>query len=455
MLDSEVFPRISFPTCAVLVAYYFPPLNVVAAQRGMRLARVLLDQYDRVYVIRRSCHDLRSDLMDYEFAKGVLDDPRLICIDATPWLAKREFSAKQSLFHRVVAAFMTRVFCSPGTEWLPALQVELRKISERESVNVVVATGPPFPPLVAVARWAKYHHLPFVLDYRDLWTANPIAKIPRIVRLVVNRVIERWLINAASIITTVSKGCRTMILRDAPHKQIRVLLNTPDFEYVKYFRETLSPRETYGEERKAQAGSVLRIVFTGQVYAHCSFFPVLRALTQLRKAEAERIQIHYYGNCSKAVRAEFENFGLKERLFDHGMVSKAAAISAVKDADVLLSLVHGGEQCSDPSISGVMTTKVFDYFLSGNPVLNIGPLDAEIRQFATEIGFEPFYSYVASDTKGISDFLLQQLIKRSGGTGVKTDVSLPNFSAQFKDILHELASANEVSESAESPSPQS
>ena len=420
------------PGSALLVAHYFPPINVIAAQRTLRIARVLLKRYDTVYVLRLGPEGLNPSVLDFDYGRDVLDHPRLTVLDGRPLLDKRGYSASPSIIHRVVGAVLTRLFCDPGVDWLPAVSRCLSRLPEAANISMVVASGPPFIPLAAVVRWAYRRSIPVVLDYRDLWTKNPVASYPNVARFLVNRLFERRMNRTVSLLTTVSQGCRDMLLRDTPDALIQVLLNVPDATYREYFGLVA---KKYCEQASPGKRQHFRIVFTGQVYATCTFAPLLKAMLSLPTDIRERFEVHYYGRCSAMVSREFQQYDLGSYLSDFGMVSKEDSIKAVLGADLLLSLVHTENKSSSPSVSGMMTTKVYDYLLSGNPILSIGPADAEINSFAKSIGYSFFHSFAANETLAMAGFLNQVVTDvTSSGQDLAT-LAMPDFSSDFEHIL--------------------
>lgn len=419
------------PVSALLVAYYFPPINVVAAQRILRIARVLLTRYKYVYVLRLGSEGLDPSVLDHEYGRDVLDHPRIRFLDCKPLLDRRGYSASPSLPHRVVGGILTRLFCDHGLDWAPAVSRCLRSIGDVKSIGMIVGSGPPFVPLIPVARWASRHSIPMVLDYRDLWTKHPAAPYPRVTRFLVNRFLERPINRIATTMTTVSRGCREMLLHDSPDTPIQVLLNVPDAAYRNYFSSVAESFERQVQEKR----QCFRIVFTGQVYAHCTFSPLLNVMLRLPGNALEKIEVHYYGGCSEMVSREFDQFGLGRHLSDHGRVSKEDSIKAILGADLLLSLIHTESTSSSPSVSGLMTTKVYDYFLSGNPVLSVGPSDAEVNWFAKSIGYSNFFSFSADETELMACFLRQCLTKKPPPSKATNSVSMPDFATDLEQIL--------------------
>lgn len=415
---------------AVLVAQAFLPLNVIGAQRALRMLRVLLDRYERVYVIAQDPKQFKSELLDFEYGADVFDHPRLLMLHARALLSGYGFVEHPTLIHRLVGGILMRLLCSTGLDWVPDLWRKLQSIAVEEHLKVIVATGSPFITFLPIVRWATCRSTPVILDYRDLWTRNPRAPYSRIARYFVNRAIERPINRVASALITVSDGCKITLSEDTPSIPLFVLYNSPDDSYLSYFRSIVENNVV--SDRDDQK---LQIVFTGQVYAECTFAPFLRVVNALPKEKRELIEIHYYGGNSSAVEEEFRHFGQSDRLFDHGNVSKIESIKAMLRADLLLSFVHTDRVSVSPAVAGLMTTKVYDYFLSGKPVFNIGPVDAEINKFARMIDYRLFHTFTADDIEGMQRWLVSFLTHGLPIKQVPLSVQLPNFGTVFHSII--------------------
>lgn len=413
------------------MAQFFPPQNAVASQRALRLARALLDRYRRLTVVCQDPDALDPAFLDHAFGRDVLDDPRLTRLVSRPVLERYGYGARGgSFFQSAIGAVATRLFCGFGVDWIPAVVGSLNLVPATDRVRVVVATGPPFLPFGAVARWAASRHAPVILDYRDLWTANPHAEWLAPARILTGRLFERPANARATALSTVSEGCRVMLEAASPGVPVHVLYNAPDRQYLTYFA-----RVAAGVEAPAATAAPVRVVFAGQVYRGCTFAPLLRAWATLPAATADRLELHYYGASSALARREFAEFGLDRCLRDHGTVTKEESLRAILGADVLLSLIHADRIARNPAVAGHMSTKVYDYFLSGRPILNIGPENGETSAFAARVGYAPYYPFVADDTAGLSRFLTDAV----GGAGLRAvpalSVALPEFEVGLHAIL--------------------
>lgn len=420
---------------AVLVAQHFLPLNVVSAQRALRMARALLKRYERLYVVSGDTSSMDESFLDREYGRDVLADPRLVCLPVHAILKRYGYGTTGSPVQRLIGGVATRLFCGPGVDWIPGLRRALASVPAGERIRVAVATGPPFVTFGTVVRWARARQVPVMLDYRDLWTGNPHARYPRVARAAVRLLLEEPLNRRASVVTTVSDGCREMLEMRGRTKPVRVLYNSPDREYLAHYRRLVDECgpdvATSGE---ADGGS-LRLVYTGQLYPGCTFAPLLQAMAGLPAHRQGLISIHYYGGSSSLARHECHRFGLSGRLVDHGKVSKDDALRAVIGADLLLSLIHTDRVSASPAVTGLMTTKLYDYLLSGNPILNIGPVNAEAVGFAARMRYRAFHTFTADDLDGLRNFLNLAVTDAAAMKTALVSVPLPDFEADLNAIL--------------------
>ena len=213
--------------------------------------------------------------------------------------------------------------------------------------------------------------------------------------------------------------------------------DSPDPAYLDQYRNVVADWRQRRVDVADRARQRFRIVFTGHVYPTCTFVPLLKALMALPAAIRDRLEVHYYGDSSIVARSEFQQFDLSNLLTDHGAVSKDESLRAMLDADLLLSLIHTDRVSSDPAVIGHMSTKVYDYFLFAVPILNIGPVNAEVNQLAAEIGYRAFDSFPADDTATISRVIEQLVSAGRPRAREPFSVSLPRFDDCLSRIVDE------------------
>lgn len=408
----------------VLIAYYFPPYNIIAAQRAAKFAMSLADLGFKVTVLTLDDQFIHADKIDYEFCKEVYVCPN-INIQKIPLWMGYESPEKAGIFSRLISGFFSRIFCSNGIFWYPSLEKKLNRILEETQVHKIIATGSPYLSFYLLYKANKKSGVGYILDYRDLWTGNPRAPYFSWARKLVGATLEKKSLKNAQGVLTVSDGCADALNVSSGMgvKKAIVVRNLPDKAYKEYFYKQ------YIDTSKLQ--EKVLFVLNGTVYSTCTFSSILSALKNMDKILLNRIEFHYCGTSAKMVQDEFDAAGFSHLLVNHSYVKKAEALELLKKATVLISLIDDGNRKYDASVAGLMTTKVFDYFLTGKPILNIGPTGCNTEAFAKEIGYIKFHSFEGRDIMGIRRFV-EMTASQSGNQVMHQRVVLPDFYSDFQ-----------------------
>lgn len=395
------------------------------------MTRVLLENFEHVYVFTLPSDSLPPEYVDQSLATAELVNPRLHVVPVAPLLGGYGIVARPKLLQRMIGAMLTRLFCSNGSDWVPPLSAALKRIGQETRIDLIVSTGGPFTPFVPVIKFAANAGIPSIIDYRDLWTANPRAPYPALCRFLVRRSLELYVNRRCSVITTVSHGCReTLAGSQSGLPQVRTLMNTPDEAYTKWFMAQPGGGMAQFDSR------YLNILLAGTVYEECTCRLLLHAMQQLDATTRAQVKVHYMGLSGDLVAAEFGAAGLTDNLVNHGFVKKQVAAAAAKSADALLSLIFDStKKRPNSAVLGLMTTKVFDYFLAGKPIINVGPPQADVCVLAKEIGYGEFHSFDASRGSELAAFLATALQDLHAFRQRTATAQLPDFAAGFNQIL--------------------
>lgn len=195
----------------------------------------------------------------------------------------------------------------------------------------------------------------WVADYRDSWSANPIKHRTNLFNLITHK-IEAYCLKQVSGITTVSDGLASDLRQNFPNLPINVIYNG------------------YGDsagltEHGESSSDIIRIVHTGTIYPisrdPSALFLALKGLET--PPAALPIEVHFYGDRTPGVADIASDHGVSSLVSFNGHVSHFESLSAQKNANLLLLLSH-----SDKFGKGVLTAKIFEYLVSGVPVIGIG-----------------------------------------------------------------------------------
>jgi len=168
----------------LMVAYYFPPVASVGVFRVVKFAKYLPKFGWNPIILTVRNHDLNMVGVNPNFVRDRLDYVKVFRAFGVPlgWIAK---AGRLRLNYRW--------FVIPDTfvGWLPFAVTAGKKIIEKENVDVIYATCPPPTNLLIGAMLKRKTGKPLVVDYRDLWVANPFFKHPTNFHIKIAKKLER------------------------------------------------------------------------------------------------------------------------------------------------------------------------------------------------------------------------------------------------------------------------
>lgn len=360
----------------LIVSYYFPPSNAIGAQRPGALAEHLRVAGDDVRVLSCSAHTGHSQLETFEGLEGPADatEPG-VAVSETGWrrssVLRRLSEASSSLRHRPDGVRdwrreSLRIAQDDLTHWRP---------------EIVVSSSPP-PSAHLIARSvARNLGVPWIPDYRDLWSNSTYYPYQRW-RKSVDRVIESRYLRDAKAITAATPTFSRELRPLAGKAPVLTIMNG-------YSQAELAsiPAQNLG------AG--WHLAYAGTWYgSKRDPEPVMRAMRD--RAELSDVVLHFVGPVNEAVNHLAEEYGIIERVHSHGVLPRTAALGVVKGADSALLL-----SWNDPRDAGVVSGKLYEYIGLQRPILALGYANGLIAKILRDTGL----GYLVNDPDGISEAL--------------------------------------------------
>ncbi|MBM0225780.1 glycosyltransferase [Micromonospora sp. ATA51] len=228
--------------------------------------------------------------------------------------------------------------------------------------DVILATGPPFSVFAVAARLARRLDVPWVADYRDLWSVGNEYWVRTRVRRSVDRRLERRLLRSAAASVTVSEPLAEAMRRTLG-VHTRVVMNGIDRR-----PPATSAEPVAGPQARADhAAATLTLAHTGYVYpGRRDPGPLLEAVASLGE-DAARVHVVFAGEDNGIVRRAVERTGVADSVTLLGQVSAEKSWRIQAEADVLVLLMW-----NDPRDAGTVTGKIFDYLFARRPILLLG-----------------------------------------------------------------------------------
>lgn len=358
----------------LIIAHAWPPSPAIGAQRPYHLAKELLRAGHDVAVITSVDHP--DDLQG-----RIRPDALLTALDAQESLVRHAYdnSGVDSRVHgsrqrlgvaalRLIPRGALRQIAPlaywPDRQrrWASSVYEDAQSLVARWKPDIILSTSPPFSSHVLASRLSQHTGIPWAADLRDLWATQPRTGL-RSLHSRFGLRLERQILPGAALITVASEQAGTQI-QSAHALQVRVLLNGYD------------PDEFHLVE-PMDLGASFNIVYTGALYYGISEGTLGMLLDALSRDSASNVQLHYFGRDGRSLLHLASGSAARQRVVDHGVVSREMSHSAQVSADLLVVLApHFGS----------VTSKFFDYVASGSPTLVIGHDASELVVLANASG---------------------------------------------------------------------
>lgn len=368
----------------LLLAYYYPPMGGAGVQRALKFSKYLgecgvqthvLAGHDPAYTADAS---LVADIPSQVAVQRI--EHRALLQRLVAWRAQRRTAAPAAAVaaparaarspwrDAALAAYASLQFPDDKAGWARRAHAAARRLVREQGIQLILSSAPPLSSHGLAARLARECGVPWVADWRDLWTDNPAYAAPGWRRALDRRLEQRWLASAAGVVTVTPTLQRVLAAKVAGRCEVALIPNgydEADFDAVEP-----APREP----------GIFRIVHAGTLYGHQSPLPLLLAADALitrQPALAARLRLRFVGLVGtrfETMLAEFaaQHPGVLERT---GFVEHRRAVAEMLGADLLLLIIGGGS-----AARGVLSGKIFEYLRAHRPVLLVGPADGDAAQ---------------------------------------------------------------------------
>lgn len=352
----------------LILSYWFPPAVGAAAERMVAFAQYLAELDWRVSVL---CADHGSPPALEGVAVYPVTDP-----------LKKDGPAFTDYDPRVAPpawkSFAKRfVFPDRFVRWRKAAEAQLTDYHAEIDADIILASFPPASVSTLGVAAARILDAPLVLDFRDRWlgAGGYAPDHPR--QIEKHQALERECIRAAAGVTTVSNNmARAVITEHGLNDQTVAVIPNGYFPEADARRVASSEIKedddvtTAAQEESADVSTshpnpprVLTIAHVGTVIARNHpdrFLNLLQRVQETDGVPLNDVRFEFVGNLSRDYLA---SLSLADTVKTTGLVDRATARAAMRDADALLLLVgeyvgHWGHNA-----------KLFEYVQTGHPIL--------------------------------------------------------------------------------------
>ncbi len=370
----------------LMVSHAFPPTGGSGVQRSVKFAKYLGDFGWTPVVWASDCaNGLPMDAsLEADITTGVRvvrkgDSPRIPRMGRT----LRGVTNARNLggLGRAAARFVTavdwrlkayreaRAFPDDCAAWARASVNPALELIETESVDAIYSTYSPVSNHTLAMALKHTTGLPWVADFRDLWTDDPRYQASSPTRKDEARHLEQQIIEAADVVVAVTPMQRDILASRMSGCDSKFVTITNGFD----------PDDFVDIDSEAHADRFV-LAHVGRLDAARTKPAIFEALASLAKRLGEqraRFVLRIVGHCNGETRAKLEATGLAVEVV--GYVSHAEAIAEMTRANALLALLPTGHNAES-----IICGKLFEYLATGKPILVVGPTGGECERIVRE-----------------------------------------------------------------------
>ncbi len=357
----------------LIVSFAFPPSNVIGAVRVGKLARYL-DQ--RGHDVRVLATDLVADrslpleispervfYTEYRLRQHWIDRVARSLRAHTAFHAGGRYentpaqdgAPARSLRQTIRRHYLALIHIPDmRADWVRTAIPAGRQLIKEWKPEIIFASAPPNTGLIVAGQLARIHKIPWVADFRDLWSDNPYYSEPAW-RKRIDAILERRILRRAAGLVTVSPIWAEQ-LRRRHGKDVAVVYNG-------YAEEDFPP-----VARRTDCGGSLIIRYMGSIYRGFRDPSALfSAIALLPDNLRNSINVEFFSDAGDAVLDAAAAYRVGDAVTVKPWVPYRDALALQMEADALLLL-----QSSDPRDEGNLPAKLFEYLYARRPILLIG-----------------------------------------------------------------------------------
>jgi len=369
-----------------MVSHAFPPTGGSGVQRSVKFAKYLGDFGWSPVVWASDCANGLP--LDASLEADVPGDVRVVRKSEMPRLPRigrtlRGVTNARNLggLGRAAAQFATavdwrlkayreaRAFPDDCAAWARASVQPALEMIETECIDAIYSTYSPVSNHTLAMALKHATGLPWLADFRDLWTDDPRYRESSQKRKDQARHLEQQIIEAADVVVAVTPMQRDIFASRMSGCDAKFVTITNGYD----------PDDFVDVDDESHADRFV-LAHVGRLDAARTKPALFEALASLGKRLGEqrgRFVLRIVGHCNSETRAKLESTGISVEVV--GYVSHAEAIVEMMRANALLALLPTGRNAES-----IICGKLFEYLATGKPILVVGPQGGECERIVRD-----------------------------------------------------------------------
>ena len=377
----------------LIISTVFPPLNTAGTARTGKLAKYLqlfgwepfiltLDKIKGVQpTFPLEIEESRVTRTRYLDLPGLLRERLVGNKDAyldkvssnAPGLGLKAYRLLQSIWRWLPLSILRILISALG--WYIYAVPKGAQIIANNKIDLIFSSGPSYQPYFVASRLHQKTKIPWVADFRDLWTMSPYApRLPHPWEIK----LEKMVMRSSSLLVTVSQPLADILCVTHSKKVIVIPNGFDEDDYTEGVPLT----------------SKFTLTYTGTIFPEDELAPLFQAISQLKqegKVSPDDSEFRFFSNkvnIPDLTRA----YGLEGIVKIYDYVPFRESIKKQQESSALLLFC---------SMRGAYSSKVFEYLGAHRPVIAVGRKGDVVDELLTKSGS----GTVVNKTDEIKDLL--------------------------------------------------
>jgi glycosyltransferase involved in cell wall biosynthesis len=268
--------------------------------------------------------------------------------------------------------FIEKIFIRLDSTWSWFITASVFAVfyAVRDKPDVIYSTGGPVSAHITALIASRISRIPFIAETQDPLVHDYSAP-NKCERMFLKRV-EQWLFCKASAIVFLTKQAATNAWQRHQQTSAKTFAIYPG----------ALPLKQIANHQKGRFFTLTHVGSLGGSRNLHYLLSAVEGIFQDSPGLLEHVRIELYGNISKAVTRQIEQFRYAAIVQARGKMRRYEAIEAMSRADVLL-LIQNTDDVSFESIP----SKVYEYLHTGRPVLALVYRNAELQEILQDRGY--------------------------------------------------------------------
>lgn len=310
--------------------------------------------------------------------------------------------------------------------WKPLAVEAADELLQKESVEAIISSSSPVTCHLIAEEIKNRHKIPWVADFRDLWTQNHNYPYSLFRRTFERRLEVETLLTSDALVTTSQPLAEELGML---HKK-KVYAITNGFDPEKM------------SDGKADLTSKFTVTYTGQIYAKQDPSKLLVALKDLileGALDQADANVRFYGPENALLAEKIEECRLSAVVKQYDVVPREVSLQKQRESQVLLLLSF-----EDRRQKGLYSGKIFEYLAARRPILVTGGFGNDVVETLINETNSGIYCSKAEDIKKAlrelySEYKSHGRVNYEGNVEKISKYSYQEMAKKFAEILDNLS----------------